>query len=329
MPQMMDDSDTPAAMDHAWYEGDTTWPSWRVLPQEMMHIKLMLDTSSSRGETGTANKALFEVIKDCIPSRTPTSWFLEDRSKQTTTSRLISNGGRTHYACRTPQDVWAAVDGMEPTQTSILMLRNIDSDWCEALCARYPASTDRKFLLEHILGLGLSLSPQDLHKASYDVHMTLMESGSLTSTRQKLVLLEAGLDTYEDMRRTEGMNNMNSEGGSTEIAANLTRLAAHLRLEWELSRSNPSAELSMEQSSLKRRLRLSILLQLKSRIMQLDNQEENAHGFHVNWWHESHSGIDGYRPYILPHDKTLPTADGWVKANAFVSCCRLAHNLCE
>lgn len=100
-----------------------------VDPQQIAKIKAMLDTSSSSEEAGVANKALFEILRECLPSDSPLSSFLDNRSRTTTTRfSLVSNGYAPH-AVRTPQDIWETVDKTEPQKDYVLILSDINSDW--------------------------------------------------------------------------------------------------------------------------------------------------------------------------------------------------------
>lgn len=55
----------------------------------------------------------------------------------------------------TPEDVWERVDQSKSADHFVLVIEDIDDEWCEALCTKYPKSINLKFLLEHILGIRL------------------------------------------------------------------------------------------------------------------------------------------------------------------------------
>lgn len=102
----MNDSNQPATSLEAKYEGITVCPSTNpALRAEIEKIKAMLDTSDREAEIGGVNKTLFEVIRECIPSDSPLSSLLDDRSRTTTKSSIVSNGYVPH-ATFSPQDVW-------------------------------------------------------------------------------------------------------------------------------------------------------------------------------------------------------------------------------
>jgi hypothetical protein len=51
----------------------------------------------------------------------------------------------------------------KPSENAVLVIDDIDDEWCEALCTKYPHAINRKFLLEHILGLESVRRGQDIH----------------------------------------------------------------------------------------------------------------------------------------------------------------------
>lgn len=52
----------------------------------------------------------------------------------------------------TPGDFWAHLDKVKPSGHSVLVINDVDSEWGEDLCTRFPKAIDRTFILEHILG---------------------------------------------------------------------------------------------------------------------------------------------------------------------------------
>jgi hypothetical protein len=51
----------------------------------------------------------------------------------------------------------------KPSENAVLVIDDIDDEWCEALCTIYPHAINRKFLLEHILGLESARRAKDTH----------------------------------------------------------------------------------------------------------------------------------------------------------------------
>ena len=52
-----------------------------------------------------------------------------------------------------PEAVWEQVDKLDRTEHGVLIIDDIDDEWCDVSCKRYPKTISRKFVLEHILGL--------------------------------------------------------------------------------------------------------------------------------------------------------------------------------
>ena len=231
----------------------------------------MLEASNSDEEEGrVAQTPLFEILKECIPCDSPLSSILDDHSERTTRSSLVSNGYAPR-AVHVPRDVWDAVDKTEPQGDYVLVLRDIDSDWCEALCTRYPGAIDRMFILEHILGFDLQ-NRVPFYQAPYD---------SRKATATLRIMGQATLDM--------------------ERMAYISRVLQHMSISVHRSELEIAA--------------------------QADTLARKSHGVHVNWWRAPQSGARGSFS-LDTHEEFRRTEYGWAKTNAFVSCCRLASNLC-
>jgi hypothetical protein len=208
-------------------------------------------------------------------------------------------------------------------------LRDINSDWCEALCTRYPESIDREFLLEHILGIDLQLNPISLYQAPYDSRRMLKED----------------IDETTDLFRTMGqmaadmlLIAQEPEGGWSRLAFHRTLRAnvAGAGLEavsaasasWAANNTFQRWDQSDKPDILSPQMSIFIREQLLAIATQIEDLTRKSHGVHVNWWRAPQSGD---REYFLPdtHEQFRRTKKGWAKSNAFVSCCRLASNLCE
>lgn len=332
MPETTDDSNTPAATQVAEYEGDTICPSiHKALRAELEQIKKMLEASSSDEEANAANKPLFEVVRECAPPESPLTSFLDNRSHTTTTRiSLMSHGGYGRHSIRTPQDVWGAVDQKEPSKDHILTLRDIDSDWCEALCARYPGSIDRRFLLEHILGLDLHLFPGPIHQAPYVSRSPLKgrmdEAGILSEiSADTMQLLAATIEI--EIIKTQHMSI--AEGRSTTLAVDptlhaedriLEDLVAFLREYANTANDFRHALIGTRENMIREHLLATVT--------RFDSCAKKARGVHVNWWRAPQSEDHTHYAFNI-HEAFRRTKKGWAKSNAFVSCCRLADNLCE
>ena len=271
----MDLSSLPVT-EEAKHEGDIICPSKdATLRAQLEKIKKTLEASSSdeeEEEGRVAQRPLFETLRECIPLGSPLASFLNNRRKTTTRSSLVSNGYAPH-AIRTPQDVWDAVDKIGPQKDYVLILRDIDSHWCEALCAKYPGAINRMFILEHILGIDLRKSRDPFYQAPYD---------SRKATATLRIMDQAALEMQP------------------------MHLLAHAILE-------PKST--------------SLHILGPGIAAQADSAARRAHGYHVNWWRAPQSG--GREDFSADsHEQFRRTNYGWAKSNAFVSCCRLASNLC-
>jgi hypothetical protein len=318
---------------------------------EINKIVDLLEASSIDEEVSTVDKSLFEVVRKCTSSDSSLRSLLDNHSRSTIRPRLMSSGYVSH-AIRAPVDVWNAVDDTETQRDYVLVLRDINSDWCEALCTRYPDTIDRKFLLEHILGLELQLVGEYLYQTSYNshkplkedtngVHPAAMASIQLYMLSQKIMLIS--LMTKLDFPQTQ--TDSKSEGSSKRLAVDPTLCA---------NGAGPGAlsDRFQERDKIDKLLANSggdisagrhmdkwlhdLLLEMTTR---MDSQTKKARGIHVNCWRALLSGDRGYRSPDSyeefqrtkngTYEESKRTKDGWAKPNAFVSCCRLASNLCK
>jgi len=333
MPGTTDDSNTPAATQDDKYEGDTIRPSThKALRAQLEKIKKVLEASGGdEEEANAANKSLFEVVRECAPRGSPLTSFLDNRSHKTTARiSLISHGGYSRHATRTPQDVWNVVDQKNSSKDHILILRDIDSDWCEALCARYPGSIDRRFLLEHILGLDLHLFPGSTYQAPY------VSRSPLKERMDRARILETSLERMQLMRSLNDLELQTlskTKGRYTRLDIDPTLIATRTRLEDSIvfpkeydDTTDDLAEPGWQNFlAREENLMQEFLLAIAARI---DSKIQKARGVHVNWWRAPQSEDHGYHAFDS-HEEFRRTKTGWAKSNAFVSCCRLADDLCE
>jgi len=323
-----------------------------TLRAEINKIVDLLEASSIDEEVSTVDKSLFEVVRKCTSSDSPLRSLLDNHSRSTTRPRLMSNGYVSH-AIGAPVDVWNAVNDTETQRDYVLVLRDINSDWCEALCTRYPDTIDRKFLLEHILGLELQLVGEYLYQTSYNSHKPLKEDTNgvhpatmpfmqldMLSQKIMLIFLMTKLNFHEAQIGSK------TEGSSKRLAVDPTLCAngagpgdlSGRSQEWDKTMkllANSGGDTSIGGRHMDKLLH-DYLLEMATR---MDSQTKKARGIHVNCWRALLSGDRGYRsPDTLEEFKRTKngtyeefkrTKDGWAKPNAFVSCCRLASNLCE
>jgi hypothetical protein len=105
-------------------------------------------------EPGTTDRSIIDALKECIPagSNSVLERVIYNRSPSAMV-KLKSDGGSMNPDEWDPEAVWDHVDELEPSEHAILVIDDIDDEWCEALCRRYPKAISKMFLLEHILGL--------------------------------------------------------------------------------------------------------------------------------------------------------------------------------
>lgn len=75
--------------------------------------------------------------------------------------KLKSDSGSMQSDDWEPEAVWEQVDELKPSEHVVLVIDDIDDEWCEALCKRYPKAIDKRFLLGHILGLDAAARQPD------------------------------------------------------------------------------------------------------------------------------------------------------------------------
>jgi hypothetical protein len=121
---------------------------------EQEEVEAIIQTSDGDGQPFTAKKSLFDILKECIPAGSNS--VLERTIHKPDHDlgprvRLIHEG--SDLEPRNPGDVWARIDKLKDSEYGILVIEDIDDEWCEALCSRYPNSIDQAFLVEHITGI--------------------------------------------------------------------------------------------------------------------------------------------------------------------------------
>ena len=325
----------PEASPYAKYDGDTIYPSQdATLRAEIERIKGMLEAATGDDEASTIDKTLFEVIRECVSRDSPLKSFLDNYSRTFTRSSLVTNGHAPH-TIRTPQGVWDVVDKTETQRDYVLVLRDIDSDWCEALCTRYPGAIDRRFLLEHILGIDLQLSYFPLYQVSYDSRR-MLEEGMDEPMDPFTILGQAAADLQLiDVSHT--MQKLSTtEGESSKLALDPTLRASDTDFEALSAYSTWKANLEFWEDwaesdkpfVMAQQMRTSVHDKLLAMAAQVGHLARKAHGVHINWWRAPQYGGRGYILSPDTHDEFRRTRYGWAKSNAFVSCCRLASNLC-
>lgn len=127
-----------------------------VQPGETLTPQAMQRDQNDLEET---RKPLVSTIEDCLPmesflrgrTRQDHPWLDSDPRLGAKVTLLLNEGDRSVAEQRSPEDVWTQLETANP-EHALLLVENINDEWCDALCARYPHSISEGFLLEHILG---------------------------------------------------------------------------------------------------------------------------------------------------------------------------------
>jgi hypothetical protein len=117
----------------------------------------LVDTTSNSDSNGssTTERSMFGTLEQCIPKGCGSvlESTIHDRSARATVCLKLDGGV---VETLTLAETWTFIDRMKPSKHAALVIDDIDDiddEWCGALCDRYPESVNRKFPLEHILGL--------------------------------------------------------------------------------------------------------------------------------------------------------------------------------
>jgi hypothetical protein len=110
------------------------------------------------------DRPIIEALEECIPkgSTSVLERMVHGRPKRAT-ARLKCGGDSMMPDPWTPAAVWDHIGKMKPTERVVLVIGDIDDEWCEALCTKYPHAIDRKFFLEHVLGIENERRTQGIH----------------------------------------------------------------------------------------------------------------------------------------------------------------------
>lgn len=109
------------------------------------------------------HKSLLDILKDCIPAESPLAYSTRQLSRNAASTMTISRGNHITHHLHASDQVLSEIVESKPTEKTVLVIHNIDSDWCEALRSRFPNSLHRLFLLEHIFGFTLPLFVTNLN----------------------------------------------------------------------------------------------------------------------------------------------------------------------
>lgn len=126
----------------------------QIQPEEAEVQASIEGANANPDESRPANRSIIDQLKECIPkgSNSVLERVIHKRPP-TTKIRLMSDVGSMVLHPWNPQAVWEQVDQLKPSEHGVLIIDSINDEWCEALCTRYAGAIDRRFVLEHILGL--------------------------------------------------------------------------------------------------------------------------------------------------------------------------------
>lgn len=124
----------------------------QIQPEEAESQAPVENANTNVDEPNTADRSLLNLLKECIPVDSKSIWRKAVHFRSPHPTVTLKSDGPDVW---TPEDVWKRVDQSKSSDHLVLVIEDIDDEWCEALCTRYPKSINRKFLLEHILGFSL------------------------------------------------------------------------------------------------------------------------------------------------------------------------------
>jgi hypothetical protein len=115
----------------------------------------------------TKRKTLLEAVRSCFSEQCPLQnegqpYLSKDAAlwnRNLSEVQLVSGmeDDNTMSTKLLPADLWTKLEDTT-TEQAVIVVGNIDDEWCEALCTRFPQQINERFFLEHILGLTLSAS---------------------------------------------------------------------------------------------------------------------------------------------------------------------------
>jgi len=115
-------------------------------------------------ESNIAHRPIIEALKELVPKGSTSVLESQIHSRRTQAeAKLKCDGDHMMPGNWTPAAVWEHIGKMKSSDHGVLVINDVDDEWCEALCTKFPHAINRKFLLEHILGLENVRRTQDVH----------------------------------------------------------------------------------------------------------------------------------------------------------------------
>ena len=130
-----------------------TQPEEAAVQASVEDAVIAIGNVDNPGTVDSADRSIFDLLEECIPEGSKS--VLESVIYQRPRARISlkwDDDFMERYTWK-PEAAWKQVDGLKPSEHIVLVIDSIDDKWCEALCNRYPKAINKKFVLEHILGL--------------------------------------------------------------------------------------------------------------------------------------------------------------------------------
>lgn len=226
-------------------------------------------------------RSLLDIFSDCISAESPLAYSIRQLSRRKAKVRLLSGGGYVDFSDETPDRVLRDIIESKAHNSNVLVIHDVDNEWCEALRSRFPDSMNRLFLTEHLFGFALPLSPETPYAIPHN--------------------------------RTKSNKSIQSRPNGARVRSRLQKpLFDFIDILWIESDGWVAMGSQRDFDEMCDRLKIRKL----------------AHGFHINCWRNSQSRIKSdvvdSRQFQLRR-----THGSWDKTHGFISCCRLAGNLCR
>jgi hypothetical protein len=134
------------------------------------------NANSNVNQPRTAARSLIDRLKECIPkgSNSVLESVVHDRpSSAQAVLRSDSDSIKPSFIGR--EAVLEQIDKLKPSDRSYLVIDNIDDEWCDALCTRYPRAIDERFILEHMVGSHLMAGAPSYYPAEFELRRAVAE----------------------------------------------------------------------------------------------------------------------------------------------------------
>lgn len=119
------------------------------LPSQPEEIEIQAAVEAANedvDEPGTTDRSILDLLKECIPkgSNSVLERVVHNRSPSAMV-KLKSDSGSMQSDDWKSEAVWEQVDGLKSSEHIVLVIDDIDDEWCEAWCNRYPERSIKGF----------------------------------------------------------------------------------------------------------------------------------------------------------------------------------------